>query len=140
MLNFSLNSSYKELLELLQAKLLIIEKEQENMAQNFAQEIKRETKEILNIPISKNGSKIVRSMPLQAPRKESGNLQNSIDTFVSKQEDSFTITLFCAASAPYALYLEYGTSKVAPRPFMLPVLNKYTLLLKEEIKQIGKFL
>ena len=77
---------------------------------------------------------------MQAPRKESGNLQNSVDYQLEETKDNITIKIFCADSAPYALYLEYGTAKTLPRPFMLPTLNKYALILKEEIKEIGKFL
>ena len=102
--------------------------------------MKQEIKNILDIPVSKNGARIVRSLPMQAPRKESGNLQNSVDYLLEENKDSLIIKVFCADSAPYALYLEYGTNKTAPRPFMLPTLNKYALILKEEIKEIGKFL
>lgn len=140
MFNFSLNSSFENLAKILQEKFITLEKTQRQMAQTLATEMKQEIKNILDIPVSKNGARIVRSQPLQAPRKESGNLQNSVDSLVLENQHNLTIKVFCSDSAPYALYLEYGTGKTAPRPFMLPTLNKYALILKEEIKEIGKFL
>ena len=140
MFKFSLNSSFENLGKNLTQTLLILHKAQEQIAQNIGAEMKQEIKNILDIPVSKNGARIVRSLPMQAPRKESGNLQNSVDYLLEENKDSLIIKVFCADSAPYALYLEYGTDKTAPRPFMLPTLNKYALILKEETKEIGKIL
>ena len=140
MFNFSLNSSFDNLTKNLTETLFNLRKAQKKIAQNIAIEMKQEIKDILDIPVSKNGARIVRSLPMQAPRKESGNLQNSVDYLLEENEDNLTIEVFCSDSAPYALYLEYGTPKTAPRPFMLPTLNKYALILKEETKEIGKFL
>ena len=140
MFNFSINSSFDNLAQILQENLLNIAKSQKQIAQTLAGNMKQEIKNILDIPVSKNGAKIVRSLPLEAPRKDSGNLQNSVDALVEEREHNLRIKVFCSQSAPYALYLEYGTQKTAPRPFMLPTLNKYSLILKEEIKEIGKIL
>lgn len=140
MFNFSLNSSFKNLEQSLSTDLTLLEEKQKQIAQILAEQIKQEIKDILDIPVSKNGAKIVRSQPLQAPRKESGNLQNSVDYVLEQNGLDISIKVFCSNSAPYALYLEYGTQKTAARPFMLPTLNKYALILKEEIKEIGKTL
>lgn len=140
MLNFSLNSSFDNLKQFLANKQLLIEKSRREIAQTLKEEMKQEIKDLLNIPVSKNGGKILRSQALEAPRKESGTLQNSVDSFVEQKGQNITITVFCSDSAPYALYLEYGSAKTAPRPFMLPTLNKYSLILKEEIRALGKAL
>ena len=140
MFNFSLNSSFKNLEQSLNTDLTLLEERQKQIAQILAEQIKQEIKDILDIPVAKNGARIVRSQPLQVPRKESGNLQNSVDYILEQNGLNISIKVFCADSAPYALYLEYGTQKTAPRPFMLPTLNKYALILKEEIKEIGKTL
>lgn len=140
MFKFSLNSSFEVLSKNLAQTWLDLKKAQKQIAQNIGAEMKQEIKNILDIPVSKNGARIVRSLPMQAPRKESGNLQNSVDYLLEENKDSLIIKVFCANSAPYALYLEYGTNKTAPRPFMLPTLNKYALILKEETKEIGKIL
>ena len=140
MFNFSLNSSFKNLEQSLSTNLTLLEDKQKQVAHILAKQMKQEIKEILDIPVSKNGAKIVRSQPLQAPRKESGNLQNSVDYILEQNGLNISIKIFCSDSAPYALYLEYGTQKTAARPFMIPTLNKYALILKEEIKEIGKTL
>ncbi len=140
MFKFSLNSSFEVLSKNLAQTWLDLKKAQKQIAQNIGAEMKQEIKNILDIPVSKNGARIVRSLPMQAPRKESGNLQNSVDYLLEENKDSLIIKVFCADSAPYALYLEYGTDQTAPRPFMLPTLNKYALILKEETKEIGKIL
>lgn len=140
MFKFSLNSSFEVLSKNLAQTWLDLKKAQKQIAQNIGTEMKQEIKNILDIPVSKNGARIVRSLPMQAPRKESGNLQNSVDYLLEENKDSLIIKVFCANSAPYALYLEYGTDQTAPRPFMLPTLNKYALILKEETKEIGKIL
>ena len=140
MFNFSLNSSFDKLEQSLMEKVLLIEKTQQELAQTLGTQMKQEIKDNLDIPVSKSGAKVVRSLPLEAPRKESGNLQNSVDFSVEQTALVSTVKVFCSSSAPYALYLEYGSAKTAARPFMLPVLNKYTLILKEEIKEIGNYL
>ena len=140
MFNFSLNSSFKNLEQSLSTNLTLLEDKQKQVAHILAKQMKQEIKEILDITGSKNGAKIVRSQPLQAPRKESGNLQNSVDYILEQNGLNISIKIFCSDSAPYALYLEYGTQKTAARPFMIPTLNKYALILKEEIKEIGKTL
>lgn len=140
MFNFALNSSFSALEQSLKEKLLYLEQAQKQITQDIAVEMKQEVKNILDIPVSKNGAKIVRSRPGQPPRKNSGNLQNSVDYLLEQKGTEISIKVFCDNSAPYALYLEYGTQKTAPRPFMLPTLNKYALVLKEEIKAIGNLL
>lgn len=61
------------------------------------------------------------SAPGQAPASDMGLLVASVDAEVDPQQ--FNIVL--SASAPYARDLEYGTSKMAPRPFLLPTIYEY---------------
>lgn len=138
MFNFVQNSSFEILSKNLKAICENIKNTQKQTMHNLGREMKLEIKNILDIPVSKTGAKIVRSLPYEPPRKVSGNLQNSVDYFMEENADNLSVKVFCAGSAPYALYLEYGTEKTAPRPFMLPTLNKYALILKEETK--GNFL
>lgn len=140
MFKFSLNSSFNDLAQILEQKMLLIEETREQIAQDLKVKMKQEIKDILNIPVGKNGAKILRSLPLEAPRKQSGTLQNSVNSLIEKQGQAIKVKVFCADSAPYALYLEYGTAKTAPRPFMLPTLNKYALILKEDIGGLQKLL
>lgn len=67
------------------------------------------------------------SAPGEAPANDMGRLANSITT--EFQPDKLTGII--GAHTDYAAYLEYGTSKMEPRPYMRPALmNK-----KDEIEQ-----
>ena len=60
------------------------------------------------------------SAPGQAPAQDQGGLSGSIKA--SAGPAKLTATL--VADAPYAVHLEYGTRKMAPRPFMRPAVDK----------------
>jgi len=74
------------------------------------------------------------SAPGQAPASDTGLLVASIDAEVDPQQ--FNIVL--SAAAPYARDLEYGTSKMAPRPFLLPTIYEYRDRIVEGIRRAIK--
>lgn len=57
------------------------------------------------------------SAPGSPPAVQSGNLKNSI---VAVPEGPMTWIVGVGAGAEYGIHLEYGTSRMAARPFMLP--------------------
>ena len=59
------------------------------------------------------------SAPGQAPASDTGNLVSKI---IVKQKDANVTNV--ESNANYSAYLEYGTSKMEPRPFMLPAFEK----------------
>ena len=59
------------------------------------------------------------SAPGEAPANDLGFLAGSLKVEVTAK---FTVDLI--AAAPYAVFLEYGTRKMAPRPFMRPAGDK----------------
>ena len=59
------------------------------------------------------------SAPGQAPASDTGNLVSKIA--VRQQGANITNV---ESNANYSAYLEYGTSKMQPRPFMLPAFEK----------------
>jgi HK97 gp10 family phage protein len=71
-----------------------------------------------------SGRDHVPSLPGQPPNNDTGLLADSIETV---QVDPLKIEV--SANAPYAVALEFGTSKMAERPFMRPAAakNKDTL-------------
>lgn len=67
------------------------------------------------------GKNHVPSSPGDPPNRDTGQLDSSLVTQVSGPL-SVTVT----ANAPYAASLEFGTSKMAERPFMRPAIEKKT--------------
>ena len=59
------------------------------------------------------------SAPGQAPASDTGNLVSKI---VVKQKSANVTNV--ESNANYSAFLEYGTSKMQPRPFMLPAFEK----------------
>jgi HK97 gp10 family phage protein len=63
------------------------------------------------------------SAPGEAPASDTGRLVNSFSSYL----DSSALTSFVIAgrgTVKYATMLEFGTSRIAPRPFMTPALEQ----------------
>jgi hypothetical protein len=65
------------------------------------------------------GLKHRASVPWASPAPDTEALRNSIDFEVSKRGGGYK-TLWITSNSPYAKYMELGTHKVAPRPFIRP--------------------
>lgn len=65
-----------------------------------------------------SGKKHVPSTPGQPPNQDTGVLGNNIET---NQISRFKVEV--SSNAPYSAPLEFGTSKMAARPFMAPAAN-----------------
>lgn len=70
---------------------------------------------------SVSGAGHVPSLPGQPPNRDTGELDNSIETTVEAQNPP---TVHVTSHAEYSAALEYGTSKMAERPFMRPATEK----------------
>ena len=64
---------------------------------------------------------------------DTGNLRNSITTAVTGNG----LTAAVVATASYAPFVEGGTSRQAPRPFMGPATDRNTPLFYEAMGQLG---
>ena len=62
------------------------------------------------------------SPPNRPPARQSGDLNRSIYARTEKQGTRTKIVV--GSDEDYAAALEFGTSKMQPRPFLRPVLNK----------------
>lgn len=75
------------------------------------------------------------SQPNQPPHMRTGRLQESIDIF---QISNYYVDF--GADASYARALEYGTSKMRPRPFMTPsvlaLIDKFPELVFRKMEEI----
>lgn len=68
---------------------------------------------------SVSGKKHVASLPGQAPNRDSGTLDNNIETVLVSP-----LKVEVSSNAPYAAALEFGTSKMAARPYMRPAVAR----------------
>ena len=66
-----------------------------------------------------SGANHVPSAPGQPPNEDTGTLRNSI---ILTQPAPLRVRI--SANAPYAAFLEFGTSRMAARPFMGPAARK----------------
>lgn len=68
---------------------------------------------------SVSGKKHVPSAPGQAPNNDTGTLKNHIETSMPEP-----LVAEVRSGAPYAADLEFGTSRMASRPYMRPARDK----------------
>lgn len=68
-----------------------------------------------------SGAGHVPSRPGQPPNRDTGDLDKNIETTVEAQNPP---TVHVTSHMPYSAALEYGTSKMAARPFMRPATEK----------------
>ena len=79
------------------------------------------------------------SAPGEAPASDTGNLVSKI---IVKQQSKDKVNV--ESNANYSAFLEYGTSKMQPRPFMLPAFEKskkpiVEATFKRVVKKIEEF-
>lgn len=65
---------------------------------------------------------------------DTGNLKNSIGVDFDADELGFE----AGPTANYGHYVEYGTSRMSPRPYMRPAFDRATEPLDELLAQIGE--
>lgn len=68
---------------------------------------------------SVSGKNHFASLPGQPPNADTGVLDRSIETVVVDR-----LQVEVSVNAPYAAALEYGTSKMAPRPYAAPAIAR----------------
>ena len=70
---------------------------------------------------SVSGKNHVPSAPGSPPNRDTGVLDSNIETTIVSQSPP---TVHVTSHAPYSAFLEFGTSKMAERPFMRPAAQK----------------
>ncbi len=140
MFNITCACRAEELSSKLREKAKNISGAQSVKLQNAAKILLSDVQNALNVPIEKKDGKIIRSLAGEPPRKDSGLLRESIFSSVvsSGAKARFRVGIKGRA-ALYAKYLEYGSSKMAARPFLIPALQKQKQLLSAEMRS-QKFL
>lgn len=75
----------------------------------------------IEYPLGPSGRMVRASAPGEPPAKRTGNLINNSNLRTEKVSDThYNVVL----TAEYAKYLEYGTFKMAPRPYIAPNIEK----------------
>lgn len=78
------------------------------------------------------------SKPGESPHKRTGNLQAGVSHAESREGDEYVTRLTSAraeGSPDVPIFLEKGTYKMAPRPYMVPVMLKGDQLVPETMRQ-----
>lgn len=76
------------------------------------------------------------SLPGNPPAPDTGNLRNSIRYEVNGSGKSVCgIVGTTQKDPPYGAYLEYGTSRMAPRPWLKPAMNKNADWIRSMLKK-----
>lgn len=73
------------------------------------------------------------SAPGEAPASDTGRLANSINSYPVGNGEAISVA--GRGTVNYAAMLEFGTSKVAPRPFMFPALEKSRVWIEERFNK-----
>ena len=71
------------------------------------------------------------SQPGQPPAVDTGRLRASITHRIEGN------VAFVGTTVEYAAYLEYGTSRIEPRPFLHPALEKNDAYIREKLREVG---
>lgn len=79
---------------------------------------------------SVSGKGHVPSLPGQPPNADTRHLDTNIETTIEAQNPP---TVHVTSHAEYSAALEYGTSKMAERPFMRPALEKNRKNITEKV-------
>ncbi len=107
---------------------------QKTLISDLASKIKTSLYHLLSTKIEKINGRKLRSKEGQAPRMESGNLRSSIDVKIYSSGKSLALQAgIFNSKAPYGKMLEYGTSRIKPRPFLRPVLRQYKQVLQHNL-------
>ncbi|WP_210651342.1 HK97-gp10 family putative phage morphogenesis protein [Nocardioides sp. SYSU D00065] len=69
---------------------------------------------------------------------DTGNLRNSISTDITGDGRFGAITADIGPTAEYGAFVEYGTSRMGPQPYMAPAFERREPTLTAALEQIGE--
>lgn len=82
------------------------------------------------------GTTYTQSRPGEPPAVRTGNLRSRISGMLERGEIESIV--YVGSNVPYAPYLEYGTSRMQPRPWARPtLLREWSLMMQRFAKATG---
>ena len=88
-----------------------------------------------SMSVNWTGSGMIRGMVESKASPEDGVGVENINKFGFLTKPMFFV--YVGTNVPYADFLEYGTSKMAPRPFLRPVYDKYRIRIASLLRSGG---
>ena len=86
--------------------------------------------------VRKTAADVERDAKAFAP-VDTGALRNSISTTISGSGHSLAIEAEIGPTVSYAVFQEYGTSRMAPHPYMGPAVERHTPPFVAAVEQLG---
>jgi hypothetical protein len=100
---------------------------------SLGEEIADDLRETISIPVERIGSSLIRSLPGEPPRKETGGYRLTIEDDTQDEGDRVRTSIF--TDSVIGKYLEYGTSRMAARPHFAEIYEKYAAIAARMIAQ-----
>lgn len=92
-----------------------------------ADRIKRAIRRTINIPFPP------ASQPGEPPHRRTGNLRRNVEWWQNRK--TLTVQVGVTVDAPYGLFLEFGTRKMAARPFIRPIMEDMQSTIKNTMNR-----
>lgn len=93
--------------------------------------------------VSKRGATVVRKVSQGIVRDaktlapvDTGNLRNSISATVTGDGRTNRMSAEIGPTAHYGIYLELGTSKMSPRPYLFPAADRWEPVFTQAMAQV----
>lgn len=102
-------------------------------ADKLGREITDDLVRSVSVPVQYIGGATIRSLPGEPPRKEFGDLADSIQYELLDYADSFSLTIY--TDHQIALWLEAGTARIKPRPHFRPCFERWVEVVPERLFQ-----
>lgn len=96
------------------------------LMRRFSEDMQADFKKSISVSGLLENGKRTTSNPYEPPYKVSGNLLASSGVLYEQYPARAVIKVGSdTLSAPYAVYLEYGSARMLPRPYILPCAAEY---------------
>jgi HK97 gp10 family phage protein len=118
---------------------VLIKQKQERALTAAGVFLRDEMRKVVSVPVVKvNGRVTVRSKPGEPPRLETGFGRSKINYRVAQDgRGTWHLKISVAVNAAYMLYLEYGTRRIKPRPWLVSTWKKCQPQVEKIIAMVG---